>query len=474
MLDGINNNYSAQKVKGIPKWLVVLMDIAMANLGLYFAFIFASGELQGFQIATLVILFPMVSLATVFIFSGLGLYSTQRLGFMAVIRSMVTGVLGLTLFSLIFAFWTRTLIFQRTLFFAAPLFQLLLLLSWRLLYWRLEMWISGQKRLLVIGNRFEANQVLAKILSLPGALFEIVAVIDTADIASLPLWLGKADSVMITGSLGMELKNRVLRLCFDQETEVFIVPDLYEIMLTRAAMTQVNDIPVIECHDMKLTFQQFFIKRCFDLLTAFVLLLPAIPLIAFSALVITLTSGGPVFYRQERVGLNGKLFTLYKLRTMINDAEEVSGPVFSTEEDDRVTPIGRFLRATRIDELPQLYNVLKGDLSIVGPRPERPFFVKQFQEEMDDYKLRHMVKPGITGLAQVAGFYSTNTNDKLRYDLYYITDYSLLLDFRILLQTIPALFNREASRGISISKQLTQNYPGLEKAFTAEIRKKNK
>jgi lipopolysaccharide/colanic/teichoic acid biosynthesis glycosyltransferase len=133
---------------------------------------------------------------------------------------------------------------------------------------------------------------------------------------------------------------------------------------------------------------------------------------------------------------------------MIAEAEDESGPVFATEEDDRVTAVGRFLRKTRLDELPQLFNVLRGDLSIVGPRPERPFFVKQFSEQMPDYELRHLVKPGITGLAQVAGYYATNTHDKLRYDLYYVTDYSLFLDFRILLLTIPTLFNSEAAKGV--------------------------
>jgi lipopolysaccharide/colanic/teichoic acid biosynthesis glycosyltransferase len=172
------------------------------------------------------------------------------------------------------------------------------------------------------------------------------------------------------------------------------------------------------------------------------------PLLAITGLAVRLSSPGPVIFAQERVGLYGRVFTLYKLRTMVIDAEEESGPVFSTEADDRVTKVGRLLRAARLDELPQLYNVLRGELSIVGPRPERPFFVDQFQQLMPEYKLRHLVKPGITGLAQVYGHYATNTHDKLRYDLYYLSDYSLFLDLRILLLTIPTLFNREAAKGV--------------------------
>ncbi len=437
------------KPESIPKWLVALVDIALANLGLYFGFLLSTGQLQSFQIGPLFILFPAVSVVTVLLFNSLGLYSRQRSGFTPIIRSLIIAVIGLTVFSIFFAFWTRAFIFQRSVFLAAPLLQLLLLLGWRILYWRLELWIHGQKKLLVIGSRNEVDQALEKLMCLPKGIFEVIRVLDPEKVDQLPQWLDKVDAVLITGTLDMEQKNRIVRESFDHNLEVFIVPDLYEIILTRAAMTQVHDTPVIECHDMQLTFLQYFAKRVCDLLFALAVAVPALPLLALSSLAVRLTSSGPVIYSQDRVGFRGKVFTLYKLRTMVVDAEEQSGPVLSMEEDDRVTPLGRFLRATRLDELPQLYNVLRGDLSLVGPRPERPYFVEQFEREIPDYKLRHLVKPGITGLAQVNGYYATNSQDKLRYDLYYLSDYSILMDIKILLLTIPTLFNREATRGVS-------------------------
>jgi len=437
------------KPEGIPKWLVALVDIALANLGLYFGFVIATGQLQSFQIGPLFILFPSVSLVTVLLFNSLGLYSKQRSGFTPIVRSLVIAVIGLTLFSIFFAFWTRAFIFQRSVFVAAPLLQLMLLLGWRILYWRLELWVHGQKKLLVIGSRNEVDQALEKLMCLPKGIFEVTRVLDPEKVDQLPDWLDKVDAVLITGALAMDQKNRIVRESFDQNKEVFIVPDLYEIILTRAAMTQVHDTPVIECHDMQLTFLQHFMKRVCDLLFALVAAVPALLMLALSSLAVRLTSSGPVIYSQDRVGFRGKVFTLYKLRTMVVDAEEQSGPVLSMEEDDRVTPVGRFLRAARLDELPQLYNVLRGDLSLVGPRPERPYFVEQFEREIPDYKLRHLVKPGITGLAQVNGYYATNSQDKLRYDLYYLSDYSILMDIKILLLTIPTLFNREAARGVS-------------------------
>lgn len=462
------------KPAGIPTWLVVLVDIAMANLGLYCALLLISGELQGFQIGTLIFLFPLVSMVTVFFFSSLGLYSRQRGSFMVIFRALLTGVIGLTFCSLLFAFWTRILIFERSLFLSAPLFQLILLLGWRIILWRLELWIHGQKKLLIVGNPVEVEQVIERIIFLPRGLFTVIKVLPVENIEQLPHWLNEAEAVMITGAISMDTKNRVIRNCFDHNMEVYLVPDLYEIILTRATRTQVHDIPMIECHDIKLTFTQVFIKRILDLCFAIVLLVLTLPVILLAALLVKLTSTGPVIYAQERVGFRGQGFVLYKLRTMIVDAEDSSGPVLSTEEDDRVTPVGRYLRASRIDELPQLYNVLRGDLSMVGPRPERPYFVEQFQQELEEYTLRHQVKPGITGLAQVNGFYSTNTSDKLRYDLYYIFDYSLLNDFKILLMTVPTIFNRDAAKGISpqIAKNPIKpvlNIPGREQRPEKEL-----
>jgi len=443
-----NINGSKSKTIGIPKWMVALVDVALANLAIYISFIIVSGELQGFQIGPLFLLLPSVSVVTVLLFSSLGLYSRQRSGFTPVVRALITGVIGLFLFTIIFAFMTRAFLFQRTVFAVAPLLQFMLLVGWRILHWRLDLWIHGQQKLLVIGESGEVEQALEKLMCLPQGLFEVVKVLNPAKSEQLAEWLPAVDAVMIAGPLDMEVKNRIIRDSFNNNREVFIVPELYEIILTRAAMTQVHDTPLIECRDLQLSFSQVLFKRGFDLVLAVLMALPALPLFLLSAAAIAISSPGSVIYSQERVGLRGKVFTLYKLRTMILDAENESGPVFATEEDDRVTAAGRFLRATRLDELPQIYNVLRGDLSIVGPRPERPFFVEKFESEMPEYSLRHLVKPGMTGLAQVAGYYSTNTHDKLRHDLYYLADYSLLLDFRILLLTIPTLFNRDAARGV--------------------------
>lgn len=442
------NNSTALKPIAIPKWLVALVDLSLANLGLFFSFLLVSRELQGFQIGPLLVLLPSIAIVTVFLFNNLGLYSRPDSDFMVLLRALATGVIGLALFSILFAFLTRAFLFQRTVFLLAPLLQLLLLLSWRILYWKLDRWVQGQKRLLVIGRINDSEEILEQIAQMTKGPYIVTRVIEPVSIDEQAHFLEEIEAVMLIGDLGLEIKNRIIRDCFDRNLEVLIVPGLYEIILTKASMTQIHDTPIIECQEMQPGFMQFFSKRCMDLAVALLLSGPALLLLIPLLAAIRLNSTGPVIYRQERVGLKGRIFTLYKLRTMIIDAEATSGPVFATEEDDRVTAVGRFLRTTRLDELPQLYNVLRGDLSLVGPRPERPYFVSQFEEQMPEYRLRHLVKPGMTGLAQVAGHYATNTYDKLRYDLYYISDYSLLLDFKILLLTIPTLLNREAAKGM--------------------------
>jgi lipopolysaccharide/colanic/teichoic acid biosynthesis glycosyltransferase len=180
--------------------------------------------------------------------------------------------------------------------------------------------------------------------------------------------------------------------------------------------------------------------RLLDLVGSLAILVLSLPVMIVSAMLIKITSAGPIFYWQDRVGQGGRLFTLCKFRTMIDDAEKHLGPVWATKEDARVTRVGRILRRTRIDELPQIYNVLRGDMSLVGPRPERPFFVERHTALQG---VRLAVKPGVTGLAQVRSFYDLKPAHKAKYDYLYIQNRSFLLNCYILLQTVPVLFAKK-------------------------------
>jgi sugar transferase (PEP-CTERM system associated) len=191
------------------------------------------------------------------------------------------------------------------------------------------------------------------------------------------------------------------------------------------------------------------VKRTLDIVASAVLCVIALPLVGIAALAIAFEGGGPVIYRQQRVGLRGRAFTVYKLRSMTHDAEREGSPRWATKNDPRVTPVGRLIRRTRIDELPQLWNVLKGEMSFVGPRPERPEFVSMLVEQIPFYAARHSVKPGLTGWAQVRYSYGATVEQsirKLEYDLYYVKNHTLLLDLGILLETVRVVLLGEGAR----------------------------
>ena len=219
--------------------------------------------------------------------------------------------------------------------------------------------------------------------------------------------------------------------------EVKVVPGLLQHITLRAAVEDLDGVPIVNLSATPLRGFAGAVKRCMDVLAALACIVIFLPLFPPVALVIRLTSRGPILYRQERMGLDGQSFELLKFRSMVVDAERSTGPVWTKESDPRVTSVGRVLRKFSLDELPQFFNVLRGDLSMVGPRPERPFFVKEFRKRIPRYMLRHRVRAGMTGWAQVNGWRgSTSLEHRIQYDLYYIENWSLTLDLKILWLTI--------------------------------------
>jgi exopolysaccharide biosynthesis polyprenyl glycosylphosphotransferase len=223
------------------------------------------------------------------------------------------------------------------------------------------------------------------------------------------------------------------------------LPSPYETLIGRLRFRPLGELPLLEVRTSAPQGAAAWAKRTLDVAAAGAMLLVALPVLLLSAIGIRLTSGSPVFYTQPRVGRGGISFRLRKLRTMQSGAEDATGAVLAERNDPRVTRFGRFLRDTRIDEIPQLFNVLRGDMSLVGPRPERPEFVERFERSIPGYGLRLVVRPGLTGLAKVSGEYETDAKIKLRYDLAYINNWSLGLDLVVLVRTLPVVLTR---RGI--------------------------
>ena len=271
------------------------------------------------------------------------------------------------------------------------------------------------------------------------------------DINSNPNWqrcADKYDLIFIGAELDISAKEQIICYGRSAKKQMFIVPTMYEMACKNTSLIIADDIPMQRITRLLLTAEQKILKRMLDIAVSIPAIIILLPLMAVTTIAIKADSRGPVIYSQERVGQYGKTFKVYKFRSMRQDAEAKSGPVLAKEGDSRITKVGRFIRATRIDELPQLFNVLKGEMSIVGPRPERPFFVEQFIKEKPEYAYRHNVKPGITGLAQIAGKYNTTAYDKLIYDLIYIQEISIKTDLIIMLQTLKVLVTKESTEGV--------------------------
>ena len=211
----------------------------------------------------------------------------------------------------------------------------------------------------------------------------------------------------------------------------------------------VFDTPFLLSKGYTLSFDQRLFKRILDLVIAIPMFVIALPFMLITAMAIKLYDGGPVFYKQVRCTKYERKFNIYKFRSMVVDAESDGVAKLAKENDDRITPVGRFIRATRIDELPQLFNIIKGDMSFVGPRPERPEIMKQYCEEMPEFLFRTRVKAGLTGYAQVYGKYNTTPYDKLKLDLFYIENYSLWTDIKLILMTVKTVLKKDATEGVA-------------------------
>ncbi len=313
----------------------------------------------------------------------------------------------------------------------------------------------GAHRALVVGWSDKVERLHADTARYPAAGIQIVGAVRLGQKDEAQQGTGGVHAIDVLPQLIDELEVRdvlialgsddhrelaeVLRLCDGKAVTLKIVPDFYSVIGGMARTEHIYGLPLIEVLPLPMPAWEQSTKRLFDIGVALIVLVAGLPLWLGVALGVRTTSSGPAVYRQNRVGRKGRNFTMYKFRTMRQDAEAASGPVWATEDDPRYTGFGRWLRKMRLDEAPQLWNVLKGEMSLVGPRPERPFFVEKLRKEIPLYNRRHRVKPGITGWAQVMWHYDSSLEDvqqKVKYDLFYIENMSLRMDFKILFRTV--------------------------------------
>ncbi|MGI6423710.1 MAG: sugar transferase [Tepidanaerobacteraceae bacterium] len=427
--------------------IMIIIDAILINLGYFLAFKLKFVEIPLQNYGDYIRLIPWIAILTVVFFRIYGLYNLKRKSFTDITFSTILSVIMIMVFTMALTFFFRGFAFPRSVFAIGAILHVGLVTFWKYLTLLLIKHLHGVQKVIMIGSKDEAFNIAQKFKDISSGWFETKYIMESDDINTIREAISMVDIVCLCPGLSQELKSKVSVMALEKRKKILLIPDLYEVFLAKSIYTQIDDKPVFELIDLTLTREQMAVKRFFDILVSVLGIIIASPIMVIIALLIKTTSPGPILYTQERVGLYGKTFKLYKFRTMIDGAEKHTGPVLATENDTRIIPVGRFLRSTRLDELPQLFNVLKGEMSLVGPRPERPFFVKQFKNENPHYKYRHIVKPGITGLAQVMGKYRTSVDDKLRYDLIYIRNYSFLQDLRIIFLTIKVVFVSDSSRG---------------------------
>ena len=438
-------------------------DLAIAALCLWIAFLLRThvalpgteGLLPTRKVGFTLENVLLVGFAQVVFLSLFGLYGARERFREPLARLLLPALFFqlLALSSVYFLAFAQTYLFPRSVLVLYVALDGILLAVWRLSLEKL--FPQPRRRAVIVGTGPAAALIADAIRRHPWTGVELVGTIgppreardglavlgpieDLAEIAERE----RVDEVILTPEAPSWRDALSERIPHDLGADLLVWPSPFETMIGRLRFRIVGDLPLLEARARPLGGLSTAVKRTFDLVLSGTLLVLAVPVLAVAALLVATTSRGGVFYRQDRIGKDGRTFRLWKLRTMRAGAEIETGAVLSSPDDPRVTLVGRALRSARIDEIPQLWNVLTGSMSLVGPRPERPEFTARFAQSVPGYRLRLSALPGVTGLAQVSGDYSTEPEIKLRYDLAYLNNWSVGLDLAILLRTLPVILTR--------------------------------
>lgn len=427
--------------------LFTIVDIILVILAIYLSYMIKFNfNPPRFNYDPFIITAPFTIIIYLIFMYIYGLSDLIKQSIGEIVYSVFLTIIMLCISTMAVTFFLRAFSYPRMVILYSSVIQIIFLSLWKSFVWKIKRVMYGKKDVIIIGGE-NAEHVAKKILLKQSDLYNIKYIChpNFNDLMDL---INKVDIVILCDDVKSDLKDRILDKCLVEQKSILIVPAMSDLALVGSKLNKIDDLPLLRAKSLSLTPEEKAIKRVLDIILVFMGVIITSPFMLIVAISIKISDGGNVFYKQERVTEGGRNFNVIKFRSMKMNAEKLSGPVLATDKDPRITKVGRIIRATRMDELPQLFNIIKGDMSVVGPRPERPFYVEKFEKEIPDYKYRTVVKAGLTGLAQVLGKYNTTPEDKVRYDIMYIKNYSILLDIKLIFQTIKIIFLKESTEGI--------------------------
>ncbi|GAA0366519.1 sugar transferase [Alkalibacterium iburiense] len=445
------------------KLFIIITDVVIFHLSFVLSFLVRyDWNIPQFNYIAYESARPFIFIAFIFLnimFGNYVMYNKQRTDFvyLTVIVQFFMSILIMAM-----TFFGRWFTFPRTIILISFVISSVLLTIWRLIVFQLYLKVDGTKNVLVIGDEISCKRAIFNINQAKNNRHKVTAVAIDNYIENVQSSINQVDIVYIAKHIDEKVRTEIYELVIRNNKQLFLSTSFENLVLINPNIMNIEDESIIEINEFKISPEEDLIKRVIDFLISLAMIIVTSPIMIITAIIIKLTSKGPILYKQVRITKNQREFNILKFRTMSATAERDSGPVLASANDTRVTTVGKYLRSLRIDELPQLFNVLKGDMSLVGPRPERPFFVEQFINENKYYDLRHNIRAGITGFAQVYGKYASDFNSKLNFDLLYIQKYSLLFDIKIMLQTIKILFDKVSSQGVDEEELLnlkTEPFP---------------
>lgn len=427
--------------------LTYTIDILLIFFSIYFSFIIKFGvNIPEYNLKAFTNIFPLIMISYIVFMFVFGLDNILEKNIGEIIYSIFLIVICLLVTISFIAFFMRQFAYPRTIILISSIIQFLTISVWRYVVLIIDRKKHGIKDSLVIGD-LSAQDLAKKIIIKQNYLYRI-KYICTDESRNIEEYINKVDVVFIASDVSYSIRSKIVSKCISHGKSVFLIPNSYELMLLKSKLHKADDTPLLNVSPLGFTVEQRVMKRLVDISVSTLGLLVTGPIMVIIAIIIKFNDGGNIFYAQERLTIGKRKFKVLKFRTMVMNAESLTGPVLAEQHDRRITKIGRILRATRMDELPQLVNILKGDMSVVGPRPERPSFVEEFERKIDDYKYRTIIKAGLTGFAQIYGKYNTTPEDKAKYDLMYIKNYSILLDLKLILLTVKIIFMKNSTEGI--------------------------